>query len=94
MYEQSNNFSSSESVLQQNQFEALKSLSRLLVQELNVLEVAQVTLEKQIESQKPICLLTELQRFESNMIRCALIRSMGFHHGPPHARQFTRIRAG
>ena len=48
-----------------------------MVQELNFLEQTQYALEKEIESEKPICLFAELQRFESNMIRCALIRSMG-----------------
>jgi transcriptional regulator with GAF, ATPase, and Fis domain len=77
MYQQSNNFSSSEPILKHNQFEALKSLSMLLIQEVNFLEQMQSGLEKEIRREKPICLLVELQRFESNMIRCALIRSMG-----------------
>jgi transcriptional regulator with GAF, ATPase, and Fis domain len=63
--------------LKRNQLETLKYLSKLLVQEIIFLEQRQASLEKKIKSEKPICLLTELQRFESNMIRCALIRSMG-----------------
>jgi len=38
MFMQSNNFSSSEGILKQNQLEALKSLSLLLVREINSLE--------------------------------------------------------
>lgn len=89
MYQQSNNFSGSDNfdspnnlggselVLKQNQLEALKSLLMLLVQEVNFLEQSQSALEKKIECEKSICLLTELQQFESHLIRCALIRSMG-----------------
>lgn len=74
---QFNNSGSSEGILKQNQLEALKSLSLLLVREINSLEETQSALEKQIESKKPICLSREMERFEANMIRCALIRSMG-----------------
>ena len=77
MPQQFDNFSSSEGILKQNQLEALKSLSRLLVREINSLEEVQASLEEEIENEKPICLLNEMQRFEANMIRCALIRSMG-----------------
>jgi transcriptional regulator with GAF, ATPase, and Fis domain len=76
-FDSSNNFSVSELVLKHNQLKALKSLLALLVQEVNLLEQTQAAAGKQIEREKPICLLTELQRFESHMIRCALIRSMG-----------------
>ncbi|HEX8396597.1 MAG TPA: helix-turn-helix domain-containing protein [Pyrinomonadaceae bacterium] len=71
------NSGSTEDILKQNQLEALKSLSLLLVREINSLDETQTALEKQIESEKPICLLKEIERFEANMIRCALIRSMG-----------------
>lgn len=77
MFVQSNNFSSSEGILKQNQLEALKSLSMLLVREINSLEETEMSLEREIESEKPICLLREIGRFEARMIRCALIRSMG-----------------
>jgi len=77
MFQQSNNFNISEKILKQNQLEALKSLSLLLVREINSLDERQTTLEKEIKSEKSICLLKELQRFEANMIRCAMIRSMG-----------------
>ncbi|MGI8469740.1 MAG: helix-turn-helix domain-containing protein [Pyrinomonadaceae bacterium] len=77
MLQQFSNFSSSEGILKQNQLEALKSLSLLLVREINSLEETQSAVEKEIESEQPICLLDEIQRFEVNMIRCALIRSMG-----------------
>lgn len=74
---QFNNSSSSERVLMQNQLEALKSLSLLFIREINSLEQTHATLREEIESDKSVCLLAELQRFEANMIRCALIRSMG-----------------
>lgn len=89
MYQQSNNFSGSDNfdspnnfggselVLKQNQLEALKSLLMLLVQEVNFLEQSHSAPEKEIEREKSICLLTELQQIESHLIRCALIRSMG-----------------
>lgn len=74
---QFNSFSGSEGILKQNQLEALKSLSLLLVREINSLDAAEKTLEKEIENEKPICLLKELERIETHMIRCALIRTMG-----------------
>ena len=77
MLMQSNNFGNSEGILKQNQLEALKSLSQLLLREINSLDGMQATLVGEIESDKPIKLLDEIQRFEANMIRCALIRSMG-----------------
>lgn len=77
MFPQYSNAVSSENVLKNNQLEALKSLSLLLVREINSLEEMQSTLEKEIELEKPICLLNELQNFEAKMLRCALIRSMG-----------------
>jgi DNA-binding NtrC family response regulator len=77
MFPQYSNAGSSESVLKQNQLEALKSLSQLLLREINSLEEMPSTLEKEIEREKPISLLNELQRFEVKMIRCALIRTMG-----------------
>ena len=77
MLMQSTNFGDSEGILKQNQLEALKSLSQLLLREINSLDGMQATLENEIESDKPIRLLDEVQRFEVNMIRCALIRSMG-----------------
>ncbi|HVE56740.1 MAG TPA: helix-turn-helix domain-containing protein [Pyrinomonadaceae bacterium] len=63
--------------MKHNQFQALKSLSQLLLREINSLDGMQTTLKSEIENDKPISLLEELQRFEANMIRCALIRSMG-----------------
>lgn len=77
MFPQYTNVVSSENVLKNNQLEALKSLSLLLVREINSLEEMQSTLEREIEREKPISLLNELQRFEIKMIRCALIRTMG-----------------
>lgn len=74
---QSNNFGNSEGILKQNQLEALKSLSQLLLREINSLDGMHATLMSEIGSDKPIKLLDEVQRFEANMIRCALIRSMG-----------------
>lgn len=69
--------SSSEGILKQNQLEALRSLSLLLVREINSLDGTQTALENEIENDKSICLSEETQRFEAHMIRCALIRSMG-----------------
>ena len=77
MFQQFDNFNIPEMVLKQNQLEALKFLSLLLVREINFLAEMQTTLEKEIKSGKSIFLLEETQRFEANMIRCALIRSMG-----------------
>lgn len=74
---QSNNFSSSEGILKHNQLEALKSLSLLLVREIHSLDDTRENLEKEIEKEKPISLMKEIERFEAHMIRCALIRSMG-----------------
>ena len=85
MSEQANNSGSNmERLLQQSQLEALKSLSLLLVREINSLKDLQSTLEKEIESEQPISLAQELQRFEVNMIRCALIRSMGRQNKAAH----------
>lgn len=58
---QFNNFSSSERILMQSQLEALKSLSLLFIREIKSLEQTQLRLEEEIENDKPICLLTELQ---------------------------------
>lgn len=77
MFPQFNNTGNSESVLKLNQLEALKSLTLLLVREINSLEETQSDLENEINQEKPISLFNELQRFEANMIRCALIRAMG-----------------
>lgn len=77
MDQQSNNSNNSVSVLEHNRFEAVKYLSMLLAQEINSFEQGQTAPESKIENEKPICLLEEIQRFEINMIRCALIRSMG-----------------
>ncbi|MGI8469741.1 MAG: helix-turn-helix domain-containing protein [Pyrinomonadaceae bacterium] len=78
MSEKSNDSSIiSKGLLQQSQLESLKSLSLLLVREINFLEEKQAILGKQIESENPINLLQESQRLEINLIRCALIRSMG-----------------
>ncbi len=74
---QFNNFGSSEGILKQHQLETLKSLSMLLIREIHSLEETPMTLGKEIEADKAICLFEEVQRFEANMIRCALIRSMG-----------------
>ena len=74
---QFNSFNGSAAVLKHNQLEALKSLSSLLVREINSLDEAEKTFEKEIEREKPICLLEELERIEAHMMRCALIRTMG-----------------
>ena len=53
-------YRNSEAVLKQNQLDALKSLSLLLVREINSLDEMQATLEQAIENEKPIRLLEEL----------------------------------
>lgn len=77
MLAQLDNTRNPESTLKRNQLEALKSLSLLLLREINSLGEMQSNLEKEIESKQPISLLDEVQHFEVRMIRCALIRSMG-----------------
>lgn len=67
----------SEPTLQHLQFEAVKSLSILLMQEVDLLARMPAVVENCVRDGTPICLSTELQRFECNMIRSALIRSMG-----------------
>lgn len=83
--EQSNNSSSnSEGLLQHSQLEALKSLSLLLVREIDSLKGKQAVLEKKIEEEQSINLAHEMQQFEIDMIRCALIRSMGRQNKAAH----------
>ena len=74
---QFNDFSSNEGVLKQNQLEALKSLSMLLVREINALEETETSLIKKVQSENSICLNCEMERIEVRIIRAALIRSMG-----------------
>lgn len=77
MFQEVRNFTKPDAVLKQSQIEALKSLSLLLVREIDCLDERQSALENEIENKKPISLADELQRFEINMIRCALIRTAG-----------------
>lgn len=58
-------------------FEALKSLSLLLMEQVDLLERTPVDVENNVKNGTPVCLFSELQRFECNLIRSALIRSMG-----------------
>ena len=74
---QFNDFSGNEGVLKRNQLEALKSLSMLLVREINSLEETETALENKIQSENSICLNCEMERIELKIIRAALIRSMG-----------------
>lgn len=74
---QTTNFSNSKGVLKQNQLEALKSLSMLLLREINSLEETEAILENKIKRGSPISLNEELERIEAKIIRCALIRTMG-----------------
>lgn len=69
--------SSSQSVLNSNQVEALRSLSNLLSREISSLESSPETVSDQIMNGRNICLTKEVQKFESALIRCALICSMG-----------------
>lgn len=64
-------------ILKQTQIEALKSISQLLVREINSLADVQTILTGKIENGQEICLNNEMQKFETDLIRCALIRTMG-----------------
>lgn len=77
MFEQSNHFNNSNGVLKHSQIEALKSLSMLLVREITSLEGSQEILTEEVGNGKSIQLPEELQRIEAEIIRCALIRTMG-----------------
>lgn len=77
MFQTFNNSGSSEGILMQNQLEALRSLSLLLVREINSLNGLEHVLENEIKNDKSISLVEEIQQLEARMIRCALIRSMG-----------------
>lgn len=72
-----NSNSYSENVLQQSQLEALKSLSLLLIREIDSLRGDQENYIKKLENHKRINLAEEVQKFETEMIRSALILSMG-----------------
>ncbi len=72
-----NDQNENEQTRQHLQFEAVRSLSLLLMQEVNLLERMPGVVENSVKNGTPICLFTELQRFECNLIRSALIRSMG-----------------
>ena len=80
----SDKVSKSQEVLQGSQFAALRSLSQLLLREIDSLKNTQVTLEQEIEEGMPINLAQEVQQFEIHMIRCALIRSMGRQNKAAH----------
>jgi len=77
MYRQVNGYNGSEPAIQYHQLEVVKSLSRLLTQELDLLANMPAFVEKSVKNGTPICFFTELQRFECRLIRSALIRSMG-----------------
>lgn len=74
---QSNNHNNSDQTLRKAQIEALKSLSQLLIREISSLEEIQANLAAEINRSNRISLNTETQRFEIELIRCALIRTMG-----------------
>lgn len=71
------NQSNSDRILRKAQIEALKSLSQLLSREISSLEEIQANLVTEINSGQKISLNAETQRFEKDLIRCALIRTMG-----------------
>lgn len=77
MSQEVRNFNKPDAVLIQSQIAALKSLSLLLVREIDSLGERQSALENEIENKEPISLHAETQRFEIKMIRCALIRTGG-----------------
>lgn len=64
-------------ILKQTQIEALKSISQLLIREINSLDDTERNLTNQIKNGKRICLNNEMQRFEIDLIRRALICTMG-----------------
>lgn len=76
MFQEISRDNNSDQVLNKAQIEALKSILQLLVREVSSLEKVQSTLNE-INGGKRINLSDEMQRFESDLIRCALIRTLG-----------------
>lgn len=64
-------------IVNSNQIEALKSLSQLLAREISSLQSNPETVYQQIADGQKISLSEELQKFETILIRCALICTMG-----------------
>lgn len=69
--------SSSGNILNSNQIEALKSLSQLLTREISSLESNPETVSEQISKGEPISFTEEVQKFETALIRSALICTKG-----------------
>jgi transcriptional regulator with GAF, ATPase, and Fis domain len=70
-------FSSSRNILYLNQLEAIKSLTQLLTREISSIETTPELVSEQIVNGQKICLNEEIQKFETALIRCALICTMG-----------------
>lgn len=77
MFQELSRDNDSDRILKQTQIEALKSILQLLVREVSALDKFQATLTNEIKGGKSIRLNDEIQRFESDLIRCALIRTLG-----------------
>lgn len=77
MLQPNTNQNNSDRTLRKSQIEALKSLSQLLIREISSLEEIQANPAAEINSSNKISLNAETQKFETELIRCALIRTMG-----------------
>lgn len=77
MFQTDNHINDTDNALKQNHIEALKSISQLLSREISSLEKVHTNLGEDIKLGKRISLTEEIQRYESDLIRCALIRTMG-----------------
>jgi transcriptional regulator with PAS, ATPase and Fis domain len=63
--------------LESNHLQSLKSICDLLVREVSILATANVETSANIHIENTISLADEVERFESNLIRNALLRSDG-----------------
>ena len=77
MYQQTDRSYATEPTILHYQFEAAKLLSTLLMHELDHLAKLPAAVENSVENGTSLCLFTALERFECNLIRTALIRSLG-----------------
>lgn len=75
MFQQSDE--NSDEALKKLQAETLKSIIHRISKELSLLENLQSLLAEKISGGDKINLINETQKFESDLIRCALIRTMG-----------------
>ncbi len=63
--------------LESNHLQSLKSICDLLVREVSILTTSTVENSTNISNENTISLADEVERFESNLIRNALLRSDG-----------------